>query len=87
MREAERTQRKWGFISCDWEIRESLLEEATARTNAPRWELQGAREAVHTRVEFRVQRPEVAGGEMPGAAPAPAGHAKGQSGIWQGEDT
>lgn len=52
-----------GFVSCAWEIKESLLEVEAARTNAQRWELPGTSEAGHSQVAVRAQIPEMAGGD------------------------
>ena len=60
-----------GFVNCAWEIRGSLLEEGTARTSAQRWELQRTSEAGHTQIEFKVQRADVAGGEISSMLPLP----------------
>lgn len=40
-----------GFVSCAWEVRDSLLEEETARTNPQKPELQGTSEVGHTQLQ------------------------------------
>lgn len=51
-----------GVVSCAWEIKESLLEEATANINVQRWELQDTSE-MGTPGCIQGPKPEAAGGE------------------------